>query len=159
MRENVLMGVPPEEADLDFALYTAVMEDDIRVINNGLEAILGARGVRLSGGQRQRSAAARMFVREPELLVLDDISSALDVETEKKLWERVFMLKNRTILAVSHRHPVLEHADQIILLEEGKVVAIGKLQELLETQEEMRQLWQGNASNGISAVKNDQEMR
>ena len=144
MRENVLMGLPEDEVDLDFALYTAVMEDDMKAIDGGLEAMLGARGVRLSGGQRQRSAAARMFVRNPELLILDDISSALDVETEKKLWERVFALENHTILAVSHRHTVLEHADQIILMEEGRVKAIGALQELLETEEEMRQLWQGN---------------
>lgn len=144
MRENVLMGLPEEEVDLDFALYTAVMEDDLKAIEGGLEAVLGARGVRLSGGQRQRSAAARMFVRTPELLVLDDISSALDVETEKKLWERVFALENHTILAVSHRHTVLEHADQIILMEEGRVSAVGTLQDLLETQDEMRQLWQGS---------------
>lgn len=147
MRENVLMGMPEDEVDLDFALYTAVMEDDLKAIDGGLEAMLGARGVRLSGGQRQRSAAARMFVRTPELLVLDDISSALDVETEKRLWERVFALENHTILAVSHRHTVLEHADQIILMEEGRVKAIGTLQELLETEEEMRQLWQGNQSS------------
>ena len=150
MRENVLMGMPEQEVDLDFALYTAVMEDDLKAIDDGLEAILGARGVRLSGGQRQRSAAARMFVRNPELLVLDDISSALDVETEKKLWERVFALENRTILAVSHRHTVLERADQIILMEEGRVKAIGTLAELLETEDEMRQLWQGNQNNGIA---------
>ena len=77
-------------------------------------------------------------------MVLDDISSALDVETEKKLWERVFALENHTILAVSHRHTVLEHADQIILMEEGRVKAIGTLEELLETEDEMRQLWHGN---------------
>jgi ATP-binding cassette subfamily B protein len=146
MRENVLMGLPPGEVDLDFALYTAVMEDDLKVIEHGLEATLGARGVRLSGGQRQRTAAARMFVRQPELLVLDDISSALDVETEKKLWERVYEFGEHTILAVSHRHTVLERADQIILLHEGTVLGIGTLAELLESQEEMRQLWQGSAN-------------
>jgi ATP-binding cassette, subfamily B, bacterial len=144
MKENVLMGLPEDAVDLDFALYTAVMEDDLKVIEGGLQATLGARGVRLSGGQRQRSAAARMFVRDPELLVLDDISSALDVDTEKKLWERVFSLQNHTILAVSHRHAVLENADQIILMQHGRVVATGTLDELLEKQDEMRQLWFGN---------------
>jgi ATP-binding cassette subfamily B protein len=152
MRENILMGTPEAEVDLDFALYTAVMEDDLKVIDQGLEAILGARGVRLSGGQRQRTAAARMFVREPELLVLDDISSALDVETEKKLWERVFALENHTILAVSHRHPVLQHADQIVLMQDGRVAGIGTLQELLTSHEEMRQLWQGNANGADSTA-------
>ncbi|MBN2046439.1 MAG: ABC transporter ATP-binding protein [Anaerolineaceae bacterium] len=150
MRENVLMGLPEDKADLEFALYTAVMEEDMKVLENGLESMLGPRGVRLSGGQRQRTAAARMFVREPELLVFDDISSALDVDTEQKLWERVFSLENHSILAVSHRHTVLQHADQIILLKDGGVLAIGKLDELLETQEEMRELWHGSDENGTA---------
>ncbi|HYD11116.1 MAG TPA: ABC transporter ATP-binding protein, partial [Acidimicrobiales bacterium] len=75
-------------------------------------------GVRLSGGQLQRTAAARMFVRTPELLVCDDLSSALDVETEAALWARV--LGARTVLAVSHRPAVLARADQVITLEAGR---------------------------------------
>src|SRR4029450_6231586 len=67
----------------------AVMERDLTELENGLETMVGPKGVKLSGGQIQRTAAARMFVREPELLVFDDLSSALDVETEKTLWERV----------------------------------------------------------------------
>ena len=72
---------------------------------DGLASQIGSRGLRLSGGQVQRAAAARMFVRRPELLVCDDLSSALDVETEARLWERVFAHADRTVLAVSHRAP------------------------------------------------------
>ena len=68
----------------------AVMEYDLGEFEEGLETMVGPKGVKLSGGQVQRTAAARMFVREPELLVFDDLSSALDVETERTLWERVF---------------------------------------------------------------------
>ena len=77
---------------------------------DGLATLIGSRGVRLSGGQLQRAAAARMFVRRPELLVCDDLSSALDVETEAVLWERVLASGSRTVLAVSHRRAALQRA-------------------------------------------------
>lgn len=87
-----------------------------------------------------------MFVRGgaqgADLFVFDDLSSALDVETERSLWQRVFTL-DTTCLIVSHRRAVLERADQILLLEEGKLAACGKLDELLRTSAEMRQLYQG----------------
>ena len=73
---------------LQRAIWRAVLEPDIATLEHGLDTVVGPRGVRLSGGQVQRAAAARMFVREPELLVFDDLSSALDVETEEILWER-----------------------------------------------------------------------
>jgi ATP-binding cassette subfamily B protein len=100
-------------------------------------------GVRLSGGQVQRSAAARMFVRSPELLVFDDLSSALDVETERLLWERLFGERSGvTSLVVSHRKPALQRADQIVLLQEGRIAAEGTLEDLLERSEEFRRLWE-----------------
>jgi ATP-binding cassette subfamily B protein len=85
-----------------------------------------------------------MFARDPELLVCDDLSSALDVETEHTLWERLFARKQRTCLIVSHRRPVLQRADHIIVLKDGHVEAEGTLGELLETCEEMQRLWSGD---------------
>src|SRR5947199_293803 len=83
----------------------------------------GSRGVRLSGGQVQRAAAARAFVRRAELLVVDDLSSALDVETERTLWERlldgpVSGDRAATVLAVSHRRPALRRAQRIVVLKD-----------------------------------------
>ena len=117
------------------------MDRDLEELDDDLETMVGARGVKLSGGQVQRAAAARMFIREPELLVFDDLSSALDVETEHQLWERIFAEAGSTCLVVSHRRPLLRRADHILLLKDGHVEAEGKLEELLETSKEMNELW------------------
>ena len=142
LRENVLLGVPDEPDRLARAIRCAVLESDVAGFPDGLDTLIGVRGMKLSGGQVQRTAAARMFVREPELLVLDDISSALDVETEQILWQRLFDEDVRhTCLVVSHRRAVLERADQILVMENGRLTARGTLAELLETSEEMQRLY------------------
>lgn len=163
LRENVLLGHPAADGELAAALRAAVFAPDLAAMPDGLATLVGPRGMRLSGGQVQRAAAARMLVRRPELLVFDDLSSALDVATEAALWEglrphgELDMLNGEcdahspfnthhsafTILAVSHRPALLRMADQIVVLRDGRVEDVGGLDELLGRSAEMRRLWEG----------------
>lgn len=140
--ENIVLGRDDAEPLVPMAVHAAVLESDIATLEHGLDTVVGSRGVRLSGGQVQRSASARAFVREPELLVVDDLSSALDVETERTLWSRLLRGRSLTVVAVSHRRAILRRADQIVLLVNGHVAAMGKLDDLLRTSQEMARLWE-----------------
>jgi ATP-binding cassette subfamily B protein len=146
LRENLLLGWPADDDALRRAIELATLEDDLAVMPNGLRTVVGPRGVRLSGGQVQRATAARALVRAPDLLVVDDLSSALDVATEQLLWDRLAQAAGGghgpgTVLVISHRRAALERADQVVVLDRGYVVGAGPLADLLRACPEMRRLW------------------
>ena len=118
--DNVALGYV-DEAQLIRALELSAVLDDIREMPDGTRTLIGPRGLRLSGGQRQRVATARALVHSPEFVVLDDLSSALDVETELQLWSNLSDA-GITVLAVSHRAIALDRADEVLRLDDGRLV-------------------------------------
>lgn len=117
VRDNVGLG-PVADRDFARALDLAAIADDIDALPEGDRTLIGPRGLRLSGGQRQRLATARALVHGPEFVVLDDLSSAVDVETELQLWANLAEA-GLTVLAVSHRAVAFERADQVLRLDHG----------------------------------------
>ena len=146
LEDNILLGQDGSAEKIREAVSLAVLDTDVGSLEEGLATRVGPRGVKLSGGQVQRSAAARMFVRDAELLVIDDLSSALDVETESLLWRRLFERREATCIVASHRRAALRRADRILLLDDGRLVADGPLDQLLRSRPLMRELWESSPS-------------
>ena len=141
IRENILLGRKQFAGNLDEVVKLAALHHDLRQMPQGLETVVGARGLRVSGGQGQRIALARALVSGPTLLVVDDLSSALDVSTEKSVWQGLGSLPNLTIIAISHRRFVIQQADLVVVMKSGRVEQMGSLEEVLASSAEMRDLW------------------
>jgi ABC-type multidrug transport system fused ATPase/permease subunit len=132
IRDNLLWSFPQaSEADLWTACRMANAEAFIRELPDGLDTVVGDRGLRLSGGQRQRIALARALLRKPELLILDEATSALDSESERLIQESINALAHgATILVIAHRLSTIERADQVYVLGHGRILEEGAYREL-----------------------------
>jgi ATP-binding cassette subfamily B protein len=139
VRDNVLLGRPDStEEELKEALSIA-QADFVYELPNGIDTKIGEEGLSLSGGQRQRLALARAVAAKPSVLVLDDPLSALDVDTEALVESALRkVLKKTTALIVAHRPSTVQLADRVALMQDGKIVAVGKHSELLATNDQYR---------------------
>jgi ATP-binding cassette subfamily B protein len=139
--ENVLLGAEADEPGLDQALRAVQADDFVHSLSDGACTVVGENGMSLSGGQRQRVALARIMVRRPRVVVLDDPLSALDVETEAQIHDALReVLATTTALVVAHRPATVELADRVAMLAGGRVIAVGTHEELLATVPEYAQL-------------------
>ncbi len=144
IRENIMIGNPDAaEEEVIAAAKAANAHDFIMQLPEGYETKVGERGVKLSGGQKQRVAIARVFLKNPPILILDEATSALDLESEQSIQESIEALaKDRTTLIVAHRLSTITHADRIILIEHGKIMEDGTHDELMKSQGHYHDLFQ-----------------
>lgn len=144
---NILFGAGQSAGDQQLRLSRVIrdsaLEDDIKRFPDGIQTIVGEKGIMLSGGQKQRISMARAFMTPCDLLILDDVLSAVDYETERFLLERIHQRRTaRSLLIVSHRVQALEQADLILVLDEGRIVAQGTHDSLLQTPGLYRETWE-----------------
>lgn len=135
LRRNIAFGLPEDQIDnaaVKQAIHAAQLDEYVDSLTNGMETMVGERGIRLSGGQRQRIGIARALYYDPDVLVLDEATSALDTITESGVMEAVTALHgSKTIIIVAHRFSTVEHCDYLYRLENGRVVEKGTPKELL----------------------------
>ncbi|MBT2686224.1 ABC transporter ATP-binding protein [Bacillus sp. ISL-37] len=132
IRENLLLVLPDaSEQELWNALEFSSAAEFVRKMPDGIDTLIGDRGIRLSGGERQRLVLARAILRNPSILVLDEATSALDTENEAKIQEALEMLKGKmTIIVIAHRLSTIRNADQVVVLNEGEIIQKGRFGQL-----------------------------
>jgi ATP-binding cassette, subfamily B, multidrug efflux pump len=156
VRENVRFAAaelpaPEEDAALQRAVHAAALEADLAAFPAGIDTLVGEKGITLSGGQKQRISLARAILKPCDLLILDDVLSAVDHETERFLIEQIYRFQQaRATLIVSHRISALERASRVVVLEQGHVTAMGPHAELIRREGAYRQAWLLQSEQGVA---------
>ncbi|HLR39539.1 MAG TPA: ABC transporter ATP-binding protein [Jeotgalicoccus sp.] len=132
VRENILFGKQDAtEKELQEAIKMSALDQDIENMPNGLDTLVGEKGIALSGGQKQRVSIARSFIKNPDILILDDALSAVDAMTESRIIENIKATRQgKTTIIITHRLSAVQHADQILVLDKGEIVERGTHHEL-----------------------------
>jgi ATP-binding cassette, subfamily B, multidrug efflux pump len=158
VKENILFGnSQATEEELEKAIDLSALRKDLEMLPEGLETLVGEKGVALSGGQKQRISIARALIRNPEILILDDSLSAVDAKTEKKIIENIREIrKDKTTIITTHRMSAVQHADQILVLDDGKIIEEGTHEQLLSTdgwykEQYLRQQVENNFEEEVTA--------
>jgi ATP-binding cassette subfamily C protein len=144
IRKNICFGIPDDEIDeeiLETAIETAQLKEFISSLNDGVDTMVGERGIRLSGGQRQRIGIARALYNNPQVLVMDEATSALDNITERVLIKAIERLRgDKTIIMIAHRLTTVKNCDTIYMMKDGQIIAEGTYQDLLVSSKEFREM-------------------
>ena len=157
IRGNVAFGRDPDETD-DAAVWRALeaaqLRDMVEGLPDGLDAMVGERGVRLSGGQRQRIGIARALYHSPEVLVMDEATSALDNQTERQFVEALERLQgSHTLIVIAHRLSTVRNCDRLFMLDHGRLVAEGSYDELMDTSDDFRRMAGEAATAAVSEAQ------
>jgi len=157
VRDNIRYGRPDAtDEEVIAAAKAAQIHDFVASLPDGYDTMIGQRGVNLSGGQKQRIAIARALLVRPRVLILDDSTSAVDVETEARIEEAIESIPERpTRLVIAQRISTVLNADKIIVLERGRVAAIGTHDELLRSSGIYREIYESQLGNGVQAYVNN----
>jgi ATP-binding cassette subfamily B protein/subfamily B ATP-binding cassette protein MsbA len=148
LAENIAFGTPrATRARIEAAAEAAQAAGFIEALPQGYDTLVGERGYRLSGGQRQRISLARAILREPELLILDEATSALDSQSERLVQEAIERFeRNHTVLVIAHRLSTIVRADQILVLDRGRIKERGPHEALLAEEGLYAELWRQQAA-------------
>ncbi|MBQ3265846.1 MAG: ABC transporter ATP-binding protein [Ruminococcus sp.] len=149
VRENIGKGVAYTQEQFDTAVHTACVDEFAETLRDGYDTVISERGVSLSGGQKQRVAIARALIRDPQVLIFDDCTSSLDLETEAKVLSRIQKnYRDKTRIFISQRISTIINADRIVLMDKGRIEAAGSHHELLASSALYQAIYQTQNPEG-----------